>query len=99
MQQCVFALVFFLLSDGERPVSLQQILTFATGADDEPPLGYPTRPQLKFIHATAAAPSDKLYPTANTCSLVLRLPVVCEYGDFVQLMEDGIIQSPTFGTA
>jgi hypothetical protein len=83
--------------EGDRPVSLQQILTFATGSDAEPPLGYPSTPVLDFIHSLSTSPTDKIFPTANTCGLILRLPVVCEYGDFIELMENGIIQSPTFG--
>lgn len=78
---------------------MAQVLTFATGSDEEPPLGFPSTPELDFMHSTSASPSDKIYPTANTCALILRLPIVSQYGDFVNLMEDGIIQSPTFGLA
>ena len=61
-------------TDGERQVSLTQFLSFATGCDTEPPLGFMPQPSVVFLHA-GQRPTDILYPTANTCGLVLSLPV------------------------
>lgn len=85
-------------TDGERQVSLTQFLSFATGCDTEPPLGFMPQPSVVFLHA-GQRPTDILYPTANTCGLVLSLPVTTTYGDFCDVMDSGIIQSPTFGFA
>ena len=73
-------------------MSLEQVLVFATGAEAEPPLGFPSMPQLQFNHQTGAK-----YPLANTCGLILNLPVVTSYDAFKEGMEEGILQSPTFG--
>lgn len=73
-------------------MSIAEILVFATGAETEPPLGFPCVPQINFIHETGAK-----YPLANTCGLILNLPVVTTYEAFKEGMEEGILQSPTFG--
>jgi len=69
---------------------------FATGCDTEPPLGFPVQPTLEFIHESVAV-GIKKFPRANTCGLVLYLPIIDSYDAFVSVMEEGITQSPTFG--
>ena len=93
-----FCLVYVLnvVTENERPVSLQQILAFATGTDKEPPLGFPVHPTMAFNH-DELRPIEVKYPTANTCGLVLTLPIVSYYDEFVQAIEDGIIQAPHYG--
>ena len=39
-----------------------------SGADHVPPLGFPQTPSLVFLG------TDAMFPTASTCSLILRLP-------------------------
>lgn len=48
-------------------VTLPKILSFFTGADEIPPLGFPHDPSLHF--------SDKnIFPTASTCAIQLTIP-------------------------
>ena len=57
------------------------VLSFFSGADDIPPLGYPTEPQLNFN------PMSR-YPTASTCALQLTLPTCYEqYGPFKSALD------------
>lgn len=73
-------------------------MAFATGSDREPPLGFSQQPTIEFIHdKPGLCPSDRLLPTANTCSLILRLPVHSSYDEFAECMEIGIMNSPCFG--
>ncbi|XP_028449616.1 G2/M phase-specific E3 ubiquitin-protein ligase-like isoform X2 [Perca flavescens] len=83
------------VDEGTRPVTLQQILTFASGVDTIPLLGFPYPPQLEFLHGDND--SRRVFPEANTCQVVLRLPLHTSYDNFIHFMESGILQSPTFG--
>lgn len=77
---------------------LGDVLVFATGAANVPPLGFPTQPIIIFNHETNRIDSSKkLFPTANTCGLTLTLPVISDYDTFSEVMAEGIIQSPYFG--
>ena len=52
------------------------VMSFFSGADDIPPMGYARDPELNFN------PSSK-YPTASTCALLLTLPTCYDqYGQF-----------------
>ncbi|GLV46776.1 hypothetical protein CBL_20924, partial [Carabus blaptoides fortunei] len=73
--------------DMETSVTLANILSFVTGADHEPPLGFATSPNIIFIHEI-----DSKYPKANTCSLTLYLPVgETDFDNFVAVMDYAII--------
>ncbi|GLV46208.1 hypothetical protein CBL_09997 [Carabus blaptoides fortunei] len=73
--------------DMEISVTLANILSFVTGANREPPLGFPTSPIIIFIHE-----KDSKYPKANTCSLTLYLPVgETDFDNFVADMDCAII--------
>jgi len=82
------------LPDGEASLSLGDILAFATGLEKIPAIGFPTQPELEFLH-----PEDgpALYPTANTGALILRLPVHQTYNKFKSAMETGIGCAVNFG--
>lgn len=78
-------------------MTLQEILVFTSGADRIPPLGFPQKPTIQFLH-----PEDhglRIFPEANTCDVTLRLPLHQLYQNFREKMESGILQSPTFGFA
>ncbi|KAJ8002368.1 hypothetical protein DPEC_G00179150 [Dallia pectoralis] len=61
---------FLIEIDGPlAPLSCQNVLQFVTGADDIPPLGFDPQPTSEFLG------ENKIYPEANTCGLVLRLPL------------------------
>uniref|UniRef100_A0A3Q3AJ30 HECT domain-containing protein n=1 Tax=Kryptolebias marmoratus TaxID=37003 RepID=A0A3Q3AJ30_KRYMA len=83
------------IEEGEcSPVTLEIILEFASRASTVPPLGFPHRPQIEFLHET-----NKVFPEANTCLIVLRLPVHSDYESFTKYMKEGVLQAPTFGVA
>ncbi|XP_054883092.1 G2/M phase-specific E3 ubiquitin-protein ligase-like [Poeciliopsis prolifica] len=83
------------IEEGEcSPITLEMILEFASGASTVPPLGFPHRPQIEFLHE-----ANKVFPEANTCLIVLRLPVHPDYESFTKYMSDGVLQAPTFGIA
>ena len=48
-------------------MSLEDILSFFSGASNVPPLGFDISPSLLFDH-------EAVYPTASTCALQLTLP-------------------------
>ena len=78
-------------------ISTGDVLAFATGADTIPPLVFPVEARLHLNYGDGNASGIKMFPTANTCGLVLSLPVVSSYGTFSKHMAEAIIQSPKFG--
>ncbi|XP_049898937.1 G2/M phase-specific E3 ubiquitin-protein ligase-like [Epinephelus moara] len=81
------------VEEGEcSPITLEKVLEFSSGASTVPPLGFPHRPQIHFIHE-----ANRVFPEANTCLLILRLPIHSDYEDFRKYMKEGILQAPTFG--
>ena len=63
-----------MLEDGEEkklPLSLSDILTFATGASVIPPMGFAEHPSVVF--KTVEEAGNDL-PSASTCSNILYLP-------------------------
>ena len=44
---------------------------FFTGVDKIPPLGFDKMPSLEFLHGC-----DKMLPTASTCSITMRIPML-----------------------
>ena len=81
--------------DGRCSATLGEVLTFATGCDDIPPLGFTPMPTLKF--------HEDVHPKANTCDTTLYLPLFpgvsgdVEYEIFKEKMDYGILNSPSFG--
>ena len=69
--------------DGEK-VTLSLFLAFFTGADREPPLGFPKVPELHFLHR------DAILVTASTCDLILRVPAIYHdnYDKFRDIYDD-----------
>lgn len=67
------------LTDDATPVTTEDILIFFTGADQPPPLGFPTTPRLTFVEDVLAS--------ASTCALRLTLPLEHKsYESFKQAM-------------
>ena len=52
-------------------VTLEKILSFATGTTWEPILGFSVQPSISFI---VYEDRHRMYPTANTCANMLYLP-------------------------
>uniref|UniRef100_A0A8D3DZU0 HECT domain-containing protein n=1 Tax=Scophthalmus maximus TaxID=52904 RepID=A0A8D3DZU0_SCOMX len=86
----------FLLwfANGASPLSLGDVLIFSTGLDKIPAMGFPTQPELEFLH-----PEDgpAMFPMANTCGPVLRLPVQPTFPKFESAMDMGIGGAIQFG--
>nr|XP_055060434.1 G2/M phase-specific E3 ubiquitin-protein ligase-like [Misgurnus anguillicaudatus] len=78
-------------------LNLEDILIFVSGLSKIPPLGFTIQPPLEFLHPINN--QAKPLPEANTCSVVLRLPIHNTYTEFRFWMESGIIQALTFGLA
>ncbi|CAL8284900.1 unnamed protein product [Lota lota] len=84
------------VEEGEcSPLTLEMVLEFASGASAVPPLGFPQRPVIQFLHDE----DTKLFPEANTCVIVLRLPMHKHYDKFKTYMTQRILQAPSFGIA
>ncbi|CAL8275507.1 unnamed protein product [Arctogadus glacialis] len=87
----------FGLPDGDTSLTLGAVLAFATGLKRIPAVGFPIQPRLEFLHEEDG---PALFPTINTCSLVLWLLVYPVYHGFNQAMEEGITScGSTFGVA
>ncbi|MBN3288973.1 G2E3 ligase, partial [Polypterus senegalus] len=71
--------------------TLEDIVMFATGLKMIRPLGFEPRPTIKFLH------DNSLFPTANTCSNTLCLPLHSSYYSFNFHISFGILNSPGFG--
>ena len=54
-------------------ITLEHILQFVSGTDQEPPLGFFTKPSIVFPSPTTLS-AWSFVPTANTCANVLHLP-------------------------
>ncbi|XP_031328889.1 G2/M phase-specific E3 ubiquitin-protein ligase-like isoform X2 [Photinus pyralis] len=81
--------------NNETTVCLKQILAFVTGADAVPPLGFECTPTLEFLHDDRSR-----YPKANTCALILSLPVIhTVYEQFKIHMDYGIGNGMVFAFA
>lgn len=62
--------LYFFITGGQRGnVTLTHILRFATGAEEEPILGFAIQPSIAFVEAELS-----FLPTANTCINRLKLP-------------------------
>lgn len=80
------------VEENPHPLQLKDILIFATGCDDEPPLGFDVPPSIKFLH------SDGKYPEASTCSLELSLPTIhSTYHEFKSNMDFAMLNTYGFG--
>ncbi|XP_046879941.1 G2/M phase-specific E3 ubiquitin-protein ligase-like [Hypomesus transpacificus] len=85
------------VEEGSAELTLEQILIFTSGASAIPRFGFPVSPSIEFLHHQGDEPV-RIFPEANTCAIILRLPIHFTYMGFKEKMESGILQSPTFGT-
>nr|XP_055049529.1 G2/M phase-specific E3 ubiquitin-protein ligase-like isoform X1 [Misgurnus anguillicaudatus] len=75
-------------------ITLEDVLMFSTGTNRIPPHGFDELPTLGFLHADK---EQRQFPEANTCGLILRLPIHSSYEKFNEYMISGVVQSPHFG--
>ena len=85
------------IEEGEDSINLSDILFFATGCKSLPPRNI--SPSIEFLHEPGRFGQSR-FPTANTCSATLRLPVIHEsYDSFKADISFGIQNGRGFGTA
>jgi len=79
---------------------LGQLLLFITGLEMIPPLGFDPQPTIKFKHCEDLDANDpkKDYPSVNTCSNSITLPVLSSYDYFKKKMVEAITMPTTFNT-
>ena len=71
-------------------VSLGHLLSFFTGADYPPPMGFHVKPELRFNGSND-------FPTASTCALQLTLPTKHQASQFKQKMIYALLNHGGFG--
>ena len=64
----IILLVFKIDSD----VSIPSLLKWLTGSRDVPPLGFPKKFSLDFVHG--CSDGCRCRPTVSTCDILLKLP-------------------------
>ena len=84
------------IEEGDESIALSDILFFATGCKVVPPRKM--SPVIEFLHEPERWGQSR-FPTANTCSCTLRLPVLhTTYESFKADMTFGIQNGRGFGT-
>jgi len=78
------------LQDAEGDYLLERLLSFTTGLDRVPPLGFDPVITLSFLH------DGGQFPVANTCANILSIPFVSDYGTLYQHMSAAITMCCTF---
>ena len=79
---------YCVFTAGELQINLGDILSFFTGADTVPPLG--------FSDATPNFNDENPYPTASTCSFSLTLPTQY-HADFEAFKENFVFSVQNHG--
>ena len=82
-----------MFTEGKTGCTLEDVLTFFTGADSIPPLGFDRQPNVCFLH------DESIFCTASTCSIELRLPCCHQenYEAFKQAMIMSLHDNDGFG--
>ena len=89
----LYMIIMVYVYSNTGKVSLKMILSFFTGADDIPPMGYAHAPELNFN-------PNSPYPTSSTCALQLTLPTrYSDYGPYKQALDTAFTMHGGFGLA
>jgi len=92
--------MYLLLVAGLCVLSFEELLFFATGLKQVPPLGFNPSPTISFLHDTEDGGQQSSFPKANMCSCCLQLPAVqSSYDTFVKAVIFGIKNSQDFAYA
>ncbi|XP_035467377.1 G2/M phase-specific E3 ubiquitin-protein ligase isoform X2 [Scophthalmus maximus] len=82
---------------GRSSISLQDVLLFATGAEELPVSGLLPPPLISFLHPFSSSPPGEreweyggLFPQSEPSSKLLLLPVTSSYGAFKSSMEQAV---------
>ena len=90
---CMILPLFFCIhaaTSGNTNCIVADILSFSSGADRIPPLGFGKRPSLEFFPVQDRFGVQK-FATASTCDIVLRLPT--SHGDNYESFKEAMIMS------
>ncbi len=83
------------IEDNNSSLSFPEVLSFTSGTPIVPPCGFNPGLKIEFLHFVDI---NSKFPTANTCSCILRLPTAHKnYEDFKEAMEFGMKNSKGFG--
>lgn len=88
-----------IVFDNEFVLSLSNILQFITGASEIPAEGFDVQPSIVFHHDQPQNLNGR-FPSANTCSCTLTIPVwegLLNEERFCEIMTDAIIGCQEFG--
>ncbi|KAL0967801.1 hypothetical protein UPYG_G00257100 [Umbra pygmaea] len=80
-------------AEEEGRKKLGDILAFATGSNDVPPVGLSPCPFIEFLHDSD---TGGRFPIANTCINCLRLPIYNTYSGFKTNMDFAIRNTQGF---
>ena len=84
------------IEENDSDLTYTEILAFTTGSSKMPPAGFTTKPTIEFLHSNGS--DERTFPTANTCSCILRLPTCHqEYSTFKESLEFAIKNCRGFG--
>lgn len=99
LYQCENKIKSVLFSPTDEGSSkLQNILVFATGANEIPPIGFIPAPSIEFLHEGSEESSSKrMLPMANTCINCLKLPLLTSYEVFKENMDFALGNTQGFG--
>uniref|UniRef100_A0A3Q4BEQ2 Uncharacterized protein n=1 Tax=Mola mola TaxID=94237 RepID=A0A3Q4BEQ2_MOLML len=75
---------------GRSSITLQDLLCFATGAEELPAAGFLPLPSISFLHPIVSSPDEGLFPQREPGSKHLILPVTSSYQAFKSSMEQVI---------
>ncbi|XP_013855982.1 uncharacterized protein LOC106511791 [Austrofundulus limnaeus] len=85
-------------AEDEGSSKLENILVFATGAKEIPPIGFSPAPSIEFLHESSEECSSKrMLPMANTCVNCLKLPIITSYEVFKENMDYALGNTQGFG--
>jgi len=88
-------LLYYVVSETNSELQLADILSFWTGADSIPPIGFAHKLHLQFYSQER---SERRLPSASTCAMVLWLPRnVGEPDTLWKLLTDAVSMSAGFG--
>ena len=74
-------------------IGLGDLLSFVTGADHPPPLGFSVSPSIKFTDDP-----QRVLPKASTCTVTLYISVhLTEYASFKQAFDAALTSAHGFG--
>lgn len=82
--ECISKKLYFLTS-GIEGVTLMDLVKWMTGSSQIPPLGFPKKFTVEFVHGCLQGCCCR--PTASTCDITIKLPV---HIDNEKTMEDMI---------